>query len=121
MANVKDYGAKGDGVTDDTVAIQAAIDAVQAKSRRPCRWWCRCQSDGEGRTLNFPMGGTYKITNTLDFSGWNEWYSPYSVDFGGATITATEQLGNKPAMKSKRPGCCGSGTGASQQKDDVWK
>lgn len=47
--NVKDFGAVGDGTTDDTAAIQAAITAV-----------------GAGR-LYFPPG-TYKITSTLNMA-----------------------------------------------------
>jgi hypothetical protein len=46
--NVKSYGAIGDGITDDTDAIQAAINA--------------------GRDVYFPpppYGGTYKVTETL--------------------------------------------------------
>jgi parallel beta-helix repeat protein len=45
--SVKDFGAKGDGVTDDTVAIQNAVNACSA-----------------GSTLLFPLG-IYLISSTI--------------------------------------------------------
>lgn len=47
--NVKQYGATGNGVTDDTAAIQAAVDAVRT---------------AEGGSLYFPAG-TYLTSSTL--------------------------------------------------------
>ncbi len=47
--NVRDYGAVGDGVADDTASVQAAVDAAQTR--------------GGGHVV-FPIG-TYKVTSTI--------------------------------------------------------
>ena len=47
--NVKDYGAAGDGSSNDTLAIQSAIDAAQ---------------DASGGVVYFPAG-TYSVTSQL--------------------------------------------------------
>ena len=52
IVSVKDYGAKGDGVTDDTAAIQAAINSFGAANT------------ATGGTVFFPVG-VYKITSSL--------------------------------------------------------
>lgn len=53
IKNVKDWGAKGDGVTDDSTAIMAAFN------------WTTNNSRG---TLFFPPG-TYYVSQPLDFTG----------------------------------------------------
>lgn len=58
VMNVKDFGAKGDGVTDDSSAIQSAIMA------------------SKGKTLYFPAG-TYICKDTSIDSGYN---SPLHVE-----------------------------------------
>jgi hypothetical protein len=56
--NVKDlpYGARGDGVTDDTAAIQAAITRLLSLG---------------GGDLHFEPGSTYKITDIINVTGSN--------------------------------------------------
>lgn len=69
--SVKAYGAKGDGVTDDTAAIQRGLTAVA----------------GTGISLWFPVG-TYKTTTALQLSSNTEiWGSPGAVILGALPTT----------------------------------
>lgn len=61
VISVYDYGATGDGVTDDTVAIQAAFDALDNAFPD---WYASTSEDGPA-TIYFPRG-LYKITSTLN-------------------------------------------------------
>lgn len=74
--NVLDHGAVGDGVTDDTVALQAAAAALT-----------------NGQTLYSPSGFTYKTTNTIQINN-----SDSIVDFGGSTI-AFAAVSRRPAIR----------------------
>ncbi len=51
IKNVRDFGATGNGTTDDTAAIQAAVDWTSSANRG---------------TIYFPMG-TYKTTSAITF------------------------------------------------------
>jgi len=60
LANVKTkYGAKGDGITDDTAAIQKALDDERSEDK---------DYFGKPKALYFPAG-TYMISDTLTWKG----------------------------------------------------
>jgi hypothetical protein len=76
--NVKDYGAKGDGVTDDTTAIQAAINAAFTCSSSYCGTKDTPATKSGSRGVYLPAG-SYVITNitlptraTLEGHDWRD-------------------------------------------------
>lgn len=75
VVSVKDFGAIGDGVTDDTAAIQAAVDAHQH--------------------VYFPIG-TYLVTSTITCSQFGQCligpgnkYAPATIQYGGTGTAIT--------------------------------
>jgi hypothetical protein len=74
--SVKDFGAVGDGVTDDTAAIQAALDS------------------GVGEVI-FPAGGTYLVDGGLLVTTVGQ-----RVSANGATIKLKANAGTKFIIRS---------------------
>lgn len=77
LANVLDYGAKGDGSTDDTAAINAAITAATAAG----------VSGAMGAIVFFPAG-KYKVTSTITLS------SPVIIRGSGIGSTLIQPASN---------------------------
>ena len=75
--NVRDYGAKGDGVTDDTGAINAALNyarSIHVSGHTTFR-------------LTFPAG-RYVVTAPLNFTGFTDSMSGSVIDGCGSEIWA---------------------------------
>jgi hypothetical protein len=84
--SVKDFGAKGDGTTDDTSAIQNAVNSLT-----------------NGGTVLIPIG-TYKITSTITINNVNLigqgifYDSPYTTSAISGTIIKPIGLQNQSAI-----------------------
>jgi hypothetical protein len=68
MKSVKDYGAKGDGVTDDTAAIQAALNDGRVDANGKPLYSPPDEYSGRPKALFFPAG-VYRISNTVSWVG----------------------------------------------------
>jgi len=87
VANVLDYGAVGDGVTDDRAAIQAAID-----------------NDGTRNTIYFPHTGSakyYKVAGSLVMNRRQHWFGDGPTWAGGSMIVGTS---SSPTIHMKHAG-----------------
>ena len=88
--NVKDYGAKGDGVTDDTAAIRSAISATQ--------------SSPNASIVLFPKG-MYLISGTLEMQSADNQNLTFAGSGWGSTILVRDNSFTSGAMIS----CTGGG------------
>ncbi|MEA3485170.1 MAG: glycosyl hydrolase family 28-related protein [Candidatus Aerophobetes bacterium] len=73
VANVKEFGAVGDGTTDDTISIQRAVDT--------------------GKSIHFPIG-TYTITDTITIATRGQELFGEAGSVGGKANITTNEFGS---------------------------
>jgi hypothetical protein len=103
--NVKDYGALGDGTTDDTVAIGLAMTAAANRTEivsGPETFW----SNGVSATVYFPRG-VYRMTSQL---AWSVDALTIEGEGWGTTAIAFD-IANAATIACK----IGNGTGAGRR------
>jgi hypothetical protein len=95
VAHVEDpaYGAVGDGVTDDTAAIQAAFEAAE--------------------TVMFRAGATYKVASTLYLSRNNNATAVKRIQGNGATINFVIAGSTTSTLSTMQVGIAGVPTDTS--------
>ena len=86
--NVKAYGAKGDGVTDDTAAIQAALTAAGAAGAGVV--WC---PDGTYSVAG-PSSGIFTVTGNVSVEG------PGTIQIAAGSVTTSGTLFNLSGASS---------------------
>jgi len=127
FVSVKDFGAVGDGVTDDTAAIQAAIDAV-----------ANVDGDLEAAGVYLPIG-TYRVTAQINVTGaklFGEGIKSVILQDGDFTVLFSDETchlegfilngqwngtdpatGNPTILHKKGTGTYGAWTGQVHYKD----
>ena len=105
ITSVKNYGAKGNGIADDTSAIQSAITAIQTAG---------------GGQLSFPAG-TYNISSTISVSASNVMLMGAGGDISHNVGTQGTSASSKLVWVGAAAGTMvkfASPTGASAQKQN---
>jgi hypothetical protein len=87
--NVKDFGATGDGTTDDTAAIQAAITYIYS--------FANAGGTGRPPALYFPTG-TYLMSSTITMgnTGFDYTLSPYFFGDGTGSVIKVDAANVNP-------------------------